>query len=373
VAVRQLTAGQGSVLRFAVYFTKGLRDVVEAEIAELAPAAEVTAGSDRFVIIDARAGEAGLLGRQARTVDDIRLLVAGPARVGSAAEFADLCEAAAAATEQMVASPAGDWSVTMSARNPAWRAGPGWDPAPIIGGRLHGADQAATFRHDTDLRIQVDGDTAHIAVSLWARPVGKREAEPGAAWPGALRPTVAASLVRLCLSHAEPAAAARGLYDPFCGSGGIAAAAAVAGLPVFASDIAEAAVALTRRRLAALPAAGRADVRAESEDGWLLRRVFVHDVRRGADPRVTARLLATNMPWGKQVKVDSRLALFDAVSALAARTALPGPAGHHGAAVLLSTHEDQLVRRLRRHGLTVETRRIGLLGQTPAIVIARPG
>ena len=74
------------------------------------------------------------------------------------------------------------------------------------------------------------------------------------------------------------------------------------------------------------------------------------------------------MPWGKQVKVDGRLALSDAVALLAGRLLADG-----GAAVLLTTYEEPLAARLRRQGLEVSSRRIGLLGQTPAIVLARAG
>ena len=72
------------------------------------------------------------------------------------------------------------------------------------------------------------------------------------------------------------------------------------------------------------------------------------------------------MPWGKQVAVVGRLALFDAVSLLARRLLADG-----GAAVLLTTHEEPLVARLRRQRLEISSRRIGLLGQAPAIVLAR--
>ena len=41
-----------------------------------------------------------------------------------------------------------------------------------------------------------------------------------------------------------------------------------------------------------------------------------------------------------------------------------------GTAVLLTTREDALVARLRRQRLKVSSRRIGLLGQAPAIVVA---
>ena len=153
--------------------------------------------------------------------------------------------------------------------------------------------------------------------------------------------------------------AARGVYDPFCGTGTVAAEAAHLGLPVFASDIDECAVELTRRRLAAgLP--GPAPATAA-----LLHRVFAHDVRRGPPARVSAGIVVGNMPWGKQVKVAGRLALFDATALLVSRLLADG-----GTAVLLTTREDALMARLRRQRLEVSSRRIGLLGQAPAIVVA---
>jgi hypothetical protein len=341
-----------------LYVTKGLADVTEDEVTGIVPAARVRLRQDRFLILDGGPGDAERLGAATRTVDDIRLLVAGPARITGRPGFEELCRSAAETTVAVLDQTEDDWSVTISARNPPWRRAPAWDPAPVIAAQLHGADPAATSRRAADLRIQVDGEMAHIAVSLWPVPVGKRPGEPQAPWAGGLRPTVAAALVRLSLAAAGQAAAADGLYDPFCGSGTILAEAARAGLPVFGSDVSQRAVALTRERLAAQGGFG---------SGELLRRVFVSDVHRGPDPRVTARLLAGNMPWGKQVKVDARLALFDATARLAAQVA-----GRGGAAVLLTTHEDQLLPRLRRHGLTATARRIGLLGQAPAIVTARP-
>ena len=386
--MRKWITPSGNDLGLVLYVTKGLADVAEDEVTGIVPSARVRLRQDRFLILDAGPGDAERLGAAARTVDDIRLLVAGPARIGSRADFEELCRAAARTTVAALltsteppprvlhlpepcptvlhlpepcptAGPAGDeWSVTMSARNPPWRRAPAWDPAPVIAAQLHGADPAATTRCAVDLRIQMDEDMAHIAVSLWPAPVGKRPGERQATWAGGLRPTVAAALVRLGLAGIGEAAAADGLYDPFCGSGTILAEAAHAGLPVFGSDMSQQAVTLTRERLAAQGGFG---------PGELLRRVFVSDVHRGPDPRVTARLLVGNMPWGKQVKAGRRLALFDATALLAAHTA-----GRGGAAVLLTTHEDQLLPRLRRRGLTATARRIGLLGQTPAIVTARP-
>jgi hypothetical protein len=365
--MRKVIIPTGSDLGLVLYVTKGLADVAEDEITGIGPAARVRLRRDRFLILEASPGDAERIGAAARTVDDIRLLVAGPARIDGRTGFEELCRTAADATAALLSLPAphpsaapveDDWSVTMSARNPPWRRPPGWDPAPVIAAQLHGADPAAATRRAVDLRIQVDEDTAHIAVSLWPVPVGKRPGEPQITWAGGLRPTVAAAMVRLGLAAIGPAITADGLYDPFCGSGTILAEAAHAGLPVFGSDVSPQAVTLTRERLAA---------HGGFAPGELLGRVFVRDVQHGPDPRVTARLLVGNMPWGKQVKVGRRLALFDATASLAAHTAARG-----GAVVLLTTHEDQLLPRLRRRGLTTTARRIGLLGQTPAIVTARP-
>jgi hypothetical protein len=357
-----------TLVRLVLYFTKGLGDVVAAESAGIAPAIAVLGEDDRFLVAAMTAAEAAALGERARTIDDVRLLVAGPERITSEDGFAALCASAAARVRNILASGQGDWSgpwsVTLSARNPGWRDSPGWDPAPVLATHFPGADLGAAQRSPVDLRVQADAEMIHIALNLWSRPIGKRDGGP--ARPGALRPTVAAALVRLAIRDTDPAVTRLGVYDPFCGTGTVVAEAAHLGLPVFASDIDEHAVELARRRLAGQSLAGQQAAAAPAAAGVLRHRVFAHDVRRGPPPRVSARIMVGNMPWGKQVKVDGRLALFDATTLLARHLLRDG-----GTVALLTTHEDALIARLRRQRLAVSSRRIGLLGQTPAIVVAR--
>ena len=360
-----LPPGGTALVRLVLYFTKGLGDVVAAESAGLVPAIDVLAADDRFLVVAMTAAEAAALGERARTIDDARLLVAGPERITSEDDFAALCASAAERVRNILASRPGDWSgpwsVTLSARNPGWRDSPGWEPAPVLATHFPGADLGAAQRSPVDLRVQADAEMIHIALNLWSRPIGKRDGGP--ARPGALRSTVAAALVRLAIRDTDPAVTRLGVYDPFCGTGTVVAEAAHLGLPVFASDIDEHAVELARRRLA-----GELLGAAPAAAGELRHRVFAHDVRRGPPPRVSARIVVGNMPWGKQVKVDGRLALFDATTLLARHLLRDG-----GTAALLTTHEDALIARLRRQRLAVSSRRIGLLGQTPAIVVARAG
>jgi hypothetical protein len=352
-------------IRLVLYFTKGLGDVVAAEAASIVPAGTILAEDGRFLTLALTAAEAARLGSQARTVDDARLLVAGPERIEGEAGFAALCAAAAQQVRDVLMPDdlrsSAPWSVTLSARNPAWREAPGWAPAPVLASQFSGADRYATRRSAVDLRVQADGRTVHIALNLWRRPIGKRYDGPGR--PGALRPTVAAALVRLAIGNAAPEVTRRGFYDPFCGTGTVAAEAAHLGLPVFASDIDERAAELTRARLAA-ELAGTAPCTA----AWLRHHVFAHDVRRGTPRRVSAGIVAGNMPWGKQVEVAGQLALSDSTARLARQLLDDG-----GVAVLLAARESQLAARLRRQHFDVSSRRIGLLGQTPAIVVARAG
>lgn len=386
-------AGQTApTLEFTAYFTKGLGDVAADELREiLGPRPTAAAGrhgtgvtgevdepGERFVTVRTSLDGAYRVLTSARTVDDFRLLVAGPCQVASEGEFAALCAAAAKNTEEYLATDPdreqAPWSVTVSARHPVWSArhsgAPPWAPALVIAEAWHGADVAATVRSPVDLRLQADGEIMHVATSLGTRPLGKRP-DDSAPRRGALRPTVAAAMVRMALA-ASPEVAPATLYDPFAGTGTIVAEAWRMGLPVFASDVDPGAVEATRERLARLAAAGpvrrrRADA---LDDAALSHRIFVHDVCAGAATRVRAGLVVGNMPWGKQVEIPSRSELFDGTAAVAREAVAEG-----GVAMLLTTHEDQFTARLRRAlpGTQISTRRIGLLGQTPAIVMARPG
>ncbi|MGH3620559.1 MAG: TRM11 family SAM-dependent methyltransferase [Sciscionella sp.] len=348
--------------------TKGLAAVAATEIGSIAPPALIDDGDDRFLIVE-RLSPKGFerLEQQARIIDDLRLLVVPPTRCTSQETFAGLCEQAATTIQELLDQEHGDrqgalWSVTLSARNPWWREDPSWEPTPVIAKHLRGADTEAQVRHPVDVRIQVDSNLVHFSLNVRSRPLGKRPNEPTVTRTGALRPTVAAAMVRLALVRTSSGIASQGVYDPFCGSGTILAEALALDLPVFGSDIDSEAVGLTRQRLMRL----RPTAATKSADDWT-HRIFVHDVMKAGFPsRVTAKLVVANLPWGKQIKLERRTELFDATAALIASIVAQG-----GACALLTTQEAQLVARIRK-GLKnpqCDVQKIGLLGQTPAIVL----
>ncbi len=274
--MRPLRVPPGAPLTAVLHVTKGLADVAEAELAELVPAATVVDRTDRFLLVRLPVEDLAAFGARARTVDDVRLLVAGPAPVATEDDLRRLAADAATAVTEIIDDPGDTWSITLATRNPPWKRKPRWDPASVLAAELHGADPAATERSAVDLRLQVEDAQAHLAVNLWDRPVGKAD-DDVPPYRGALRPTVAAAMVRTAVAACSPAARDAGLYDPFCGSGTIVAEAVRAGLGVHASDDSEEALTITRVRLAALGV-------PEAE---LAQQVFARDVRRGPDQRVT--------------------------------------------------------------------------------------
>lgn len=317
--------------RYVAYFTKGLGDIVAAELREIVPDAQIEGQTEKHFFIALDWAELARLRASTRTVDDLRVLVAAPTTVQDENCFAQVCAEAAAATRAFLEhdDPARlsqqTWSVTMSARNPAWRNRPTWEPGPAIAKHLRRADLAAASRQAVDVRIQADGDTLHMSANLPPGPLASRSTPLARA--GALRPTVAAAMLLLATTTADDAALRHGLYDPFCGTGTIVVEAAQQGLPVYASDVDSSAVDMTRARLAALSR------RATGAEGDLLHRVFVHDLLRGIPQRVNAAVIVANLPWGKQVKVDRRGDLFDVTGELAAHAVAGG-----GCAVLLKPH-----------------------------------
>ena len=246
--------------------------------------------------------------------------------------------------------------MTVSARAPRWRDQPGWDPSGPIGARLNGADLAARSRAPVDLRLQVDGEPGHIWLNL-DRPHGKREAGPDR--PGALRPSVAAALVRLALQAASSSAIRHGLYDPCCGTGAVVARRP--GCPCRCTPPTSTgdAVAITAERLAALAGSGLSLPKA---------RVFRHDLLRGIPREVPARSVASNLPWGEQVELPGR------TRPVRRGSAADRPRDRRGRGQRAADHgRAATVARIRRQApqARISTRRIGLLGQTPAVVLAQ--
>jgi Putative RNA methylase family UPF0020 len=209
-------------------------------------------------------------------------------------------------------------TTVLLARRPRWRV---YDPAQLELWALEGPH--GHFRIGARLTT---GELRHR---------GGRESER----PGALRPTVAAAMVRL-------AGRAGGvLYDPFCGSGTIMLEAAAAGWEVAGSDIDPDAVETARRNGAGA--------------------VSVADARRLPTDDASVAAVASNLPFGSTYPLPADPAVWlKEVLAELARIACDG-----APLVLLLPESATFARALREEPGLLERRRfaVELLGKPTAL------
>lgn len=246
----------------------------------------------------------------------------------------------------------GSFSVTVSAARTALGSSGDIEQgvASVISKR-YGWQHQELKRSAIDVRVFMDGSWGLVGVRLFDEPLSKRDYRVVNV-RGSLRPTVGAALVRLGTGGKK----AQRVWDPFCGSGTILCEAALAGHDVWGTDIDTDAVAASRTNIATV-----------NRDFWSRIENADSTSPKTWQKHRNANVVVSNLPWGKQVAIKSKQTLYDVVSSGVATTARAG-----GAGVLLTTEPARIMQRLRNADVSVDERRIGLLGQTPTILIVRP-
>ena len=206
----------------------------------------------------------------------------------------------------------------------------------------HGLEVEADDRKAAlNLRLVLEHGRARIGLRLSADPLHERTWKR-AHVPGSLKPSVAAALWRLGQLRPEERA-----LDPCCGAGTLVAEAAALGARALGGD-----------RDAAVLAAAAANLAGVGVPASLVRW------DASALPLAAERIdcVASNLPWGRQVKARPRLAaLYEDTTRELARVLAPG-----ARAVLLTG----LPELIPAEPLRLEARReISLYGQHPSIVI----
>lgn len=203
---------------------------------------------------------------------------------------------------------------------------------------------------DLNLRLFIEHETAWVGVRLAEDALNQRPYKR-ASIPGSLKAPVAASLIRLATAEPLPEMSRNSLLlDPFCGAGTILAEASLMGFEVLGGDIDSKAICATRQNLAPIGAQDR--VRR-----WDAKRLPL------ADDSVDR--MVTNMPWGRQVTVDSGLGhLYRASFSEMLRVLAPG------GRILVLTSLPELLAPFR--SCLVEQREISLFGQRPYILAFEP-
>lgn len=195
---------------------------------------------------------------------------------------------------------------------------------------------------EINLRVFIEHESALVGMRLGASPLYKRTYKQEHL-AGSLKPSVAAALVFL----AQPTAGQR-VLDPCCGVGTILIEAAALGVNAVGGDQDASAVA------AAQTNATQAGVTIDVQK-WDARSLPLTDA--------SVEHVVCNLPWGRQVEVNSELEEFyQSVCAEIERVHHPS-----GKIVLLTSLPHLL--RFSKHTIQ-EQIEISLFGQQPTIVVA---
>ncbi len=335
--------------------TRGLEDIATTEIGET-PTATGCIETRPKVVLTETSDVRGL--RRLRTVDDVAVVSASSPSVDDlqallslVTEETDLEKTIEQA--QRTDRLDGTFSITVSAANVPY--GTSRDIERAVASAIsprHEWHHTELQRAPIDIRVFIDGTWALIGVRLFDEPLSRRKYRV-VNLRGALRPTVAAALVRI----ANPGRGRLRIWDPFCGSATILCEAAEQGHQVWGTDIDPEAVDASRENLAAV-----------NREYWSHIECADSTSPKTWKKHQSATVVVTNLPWGKQVAIKSKQALYDSVSAGTAELVRRG-----GTAVLLTTEPKLIQQRLKRDdAVRIDERRIGLLGQTPTILAVEP-
>lgn len=194
---------------------------------------------------------------------------------------------------------------------------------------------------DLNLRVFIEHETAILGMRVAQTPLAKRPYKQ-AHVPGSLKPAVAAAL--LFLAAATPPAC---VLDPCCGAGTIMIEAALQGMIATGGDqSAEAIAAATENATAA----------------GLALDVQKWDARALPLPNASIDCVVTNLPWGRQVEVDTALTEFYAAACIEMERVINA----NGRLVILTNLPHLVTLPTRPLEQQIE---ISLFGQQPTILV----
>ncbi len=199
-----------------------------------------------------------------------------------------------------------------------------------------------------DFRIFIDEHSCYLSIRLTRLPLFHRTYRT-VSQSGALKPTIAAAMARLCGVKKGDA-----VIDVFCGSGTILCESVFKGAVVFGSDIDDKSVTYTIQNLKAL---------IDIKEGMIRTGNAGHT--NWQDQSFDKAI--SNLPWNKQIKVESLTELY--ISAL---YELRRIIKKNGVICLLVSNPELLLKWL--HKIIpgeVQLFKIGYLGQTPTIVLLK--
>jgi 23S rRNA G2445 N2-methylase RlmL len=199
-----------------------------------------------------------------------------------------------------------------------------------------------------DVRLFIDRTVAYISVRLTAQSLMHRDYKK-LSKPGSLRPTVAAAMVYLATRFRTGLS----VVDNFCGSGTILCEATAMGSKAAGGDIDAESVSVTLSNLRSVVARRDPAVR-------------VLDAVKTRWPDGDFDCAISNLPWGKQIDLQSTATLFEGTIREYSRIVK-----RDGVVCVLTPRPEPLIKYAKKHmkGCQVKLVPISFTGQSPTIIV----
>jgi len=326
-------------MKYIAFTVKGLESIASEEIKTKLAGAKILDQGPKRVIFDTNQ-EVGLT--TLRTVDDLGFFL-GSKKVSNQGQIIDLVKSIDLAKVKQ----ADGFSLTLSF------VGFGIDKEELISelikiikDRYHWQ----YFRRDHsrfDLRLFLDHQQLFLSVRVTEQPLFHRSYRTNSV-KGALRPTISAAMVQWASEGRQGLT----VVDNFCGSGTILAESLTMGDQIYGGDILPECLQATKTNLANL---------GFSADD----RVRVLDAFNSRWPDRYFDVAVSNLPWDKQIKIESVTQLYQETLKEYGRIV------KNGGVICLLVAKPELFIKLAKKTFTnpeIKTIKLGYLGQNPTLV-----
>jgi tRNA (guanine6-N2)-methyltransferase len=338
-------------MRYIAFATKGLEQVVVAELKQSIDDVGILEVGDKRVLFDSQQPLTSLLGL--RTVDDLCLFVAKVDAVQDRDSLllvvreADFDHVRSIMREQRALGDAFSITTTMVGVE-RFNASQLAQAAQASISKRYAWSYTERDHSNFDVRIFIDRTVAYVAVRITAHSLMQRDYKK-LSKPGSLRPTVAAAMVYLATGFRGGLS----VVDNFCGSGTILCEAAAMGNKVSGGDIDAESVSITLSNLGKVVAQRDPHVR-------------VLDAVKTRWPDGSFDCAISNLPWGKQVDLQSLATLFEGTIREYSRIVK-----RHGVVCVLTPRPEPLIKYAKKHMQSCQIKLVptSFTGQSPTIII----
>lgn len=338
-------------MSYIAFVTKGLEQVVVDELKHTVQDVSVLEVGDKRVLFDSKESLKTLL--KIRCVDDMCLLVSKVESVHGLEDLLAAVQKLNLESYRTILSDyralTSDFSVTTTIVGV--ESFTGAQLASAVSDEITGRYSWVYTELDHsnfDLRIFIDRTVAYISIRITAQSIMHRSYKK-LSKPGSLRPTVAAAMVFLATKYGRGFS----VVDNFCGSGTILCEALSIGNKVAGGDIDQESVNITVSNLKNIAAKSDAQVR-------------VLDALKTRWPDGTFDCAISNLPWGKQVNLQSIATLFEGAIKEYSRIVKA-----RGVICVLTPRPEPLIKYAKKYmkGCKITLLTVSFTGQSPTIVI----